>query len=101
MENQIPSAFEAEKAKIEKITFSDRYLGFYEMSESVLLEIDYKEKRKDSYTYTLEIINGWGDVYSTQSITADEGEDKLIIELGNFPLGWYRLLLKSESGVPI
>ena len=98
MGNQNSSTFEVEKAGIERITFSDRYLGFFEMSESVFLEIDYKEKRKNSYTYTLEIINGWGDVCDTRSITAEDGEDKCIVELGEFPLGWYRLLLKSESG---
>ena len=91
-------AFDFEKARISRITFSDRYLGFYERWESVLLEIFYTEKRTEDYTYTLEIIDGWGELYRTETVTVRNGEEGHVVNLGEFPLGWYRLLLKSGNG---
>ena len=91
------STFDIEKAKINKISFSDRYLGFYERSESVFFEISYTEIRTEDYTYTLEIIDSWGNSFRTKTIIAKEGEEKCVTDLGQFPLGWYRLFLRSKN----
>lgn len=91
------SVFEVEKEKIKSIGFFDRYLGHFERKERVILEINFNQKRDNSYLYILEIVDGWGDTLMTSRVVAERGCDKRIVDLGYFPLGWYRIFLKSES----
>ena len=97
-ENSVLSAFATEKASIEKISFSDRYLGLYERGERVFLEVDYKSAREGDYTYYLKLTDGWGNICHERKIVAKAGDEKCIADLGEFDLGWYRVSLESESG---
>lgn len=96
-EQNMNSVFEYEKSRIVDISFFDRYLGCYEAHERVILEINYCEKRVEEYVYRLEITDGWGNVVLTRRVVAEKGCDKCISDIGFFPVGWYRLELKSEN----
>ena len=91
------SIFEYEKSKIKEISFFDRYLGCFERNERVLLKISFIEKRVGNYAYSLEIIDGWGNSFLSRRVVAEKGSDNCIVDLGAFPIGWYRIFLKSEG----
>ena len=99
MEDQaLGSVFEYEKKKIKNVSFFDRKIGYFERREKVLMEIAFFEKRIESYAYTIEITDGWGEVFLTRRTVAERGCDRCIVDLGHFPIGWYRITLQSESG---
>ena len=97
-ESATGSVFEYEKKKIRKVSFFDRKIGYFERQEKVLMEIAFFEKRSESYAYTIEITDGWGKVFLTRRTVAERGCDRCIVDLGQFPVGWYRIFLQSESG---
>ena len=92
------SLFEYEKRKIKSISFFDRRIGYFERQEKVLVEIAFNEKRSGAYSYTLEITDGWGESFLTRRVSAERGSERCIVDLGAFPLGWYRIALKAGSG---
>lgn len=96
-EQVVGSIFEYEKKKIKHIAFSDRKIGYFERRENVFMEIAFFEKRNESYSYVVDITDGWGKVFLTRRITAERGEDKCIVDLGAFPVGWYRISIQSDS----
>ncbi|MBQ8409806.1 MAG: hypothetical protein IJY39_13180 [Clostridia bacterium] len=89
-----------EKEGISAITFSDRRLGFYESFEKVLFEVAFGEKLCDA-SYILDVMNGWGEKVRTVSLPVKAGTDKISINLGAFPLGWYRLYLHRQDSTEI
>lgn len=83
--------------EIAAITFSDRRLGFYESFEDVLFEMDFADALSNAREYLLEIKDSWGKTVKEVLLQAEIGQDKLIAELGRFPLGWYRLYLRKKD----
>lgn len=92
------SIFEYEKSRIKDVTFFDRYLGCFERHERILMEISFIEKRTGTYVYRLEIVDGWGETFMSRRVVAERDSDNCIVDLGAFPVGWYRVFLKSEGG---
>ena len=82
---------------IAAITFSDRRLGFYEKNESVLFEVSFLHELLEDKVYFLEIKNGWNVTFADLALKAEKGADKLTVDLGQFPLGWYRLYLRAQK----
>lgn len=97
-ESEADSVFEYEKKKIRSVSFADRRIGYFERHEKVLMEIAFFEKRSEPYAYTVEITDGWGEVFLSRRTVAEKGCDRCVVDLGQFPIGWYRISLQSESG---
>lgn len=95
--NDRESSYYAEKASISSIAFHDRRLGFFERNENLTIDISFKLPKDSEETYVLEITDAYGNQVKKQPVLVKPGEIKKELELGNFPLGWYRVNI-SLSG---
>ena len=98
MENNQIFVERMKKEGIEKVGFSDRRLGFYESGEKTAFEICFSGKTEERKEYILEIINAWGKTEKTLPLGAEAGAEKISVDLGSFPIGWYRLVLRAHEG---
>ena len=98
MENNQIFVERMKKEGIERFGFSDRKLGFYESGEKTAVEICFSGKTDEKKEYILEIINAWGNIEKTLSLGADAGAETISADLGSFPIGWYRLILRACAG---
>lgn len=88
--------------KLEKIRFEDTSAGAFEENKNVRVLFEYNTKTPAMQNYNLQIQDMWEREVSNQTVTIPKGIERFTLDLGSFPIGWYRVFIKDfESNVDL
>lgn len=71
--------------------------GVYEKNDSVLINFEYSTAAPEAQKYNISITDLWDRPVQNNVITANKGIDYYSINLGKFPVGWYRVRILNEQ----
>ena len=88
----------AEVAVLDSIEFEGSQIGVFSENETVKLDFNFANKTQSPASYRFEIHDVWKRKVTDGVFTVPTGVLKSVLDLGQFKVGWYKILIYEGNG---
>lgn len=82
---------------LESVFFPDCQTGVFEYDNDIKLQLDFTMAAPEAVSYDFEIVDLWSRRVSGGKITVKPDTESILVNLGRFKIGWYRVFLFPEG----